>query len=129
MVLSAAVLLLAVVVIGLGASVELVRAVRARHEPAATSQGAAVQAVLDELDARPFLLWFGIAALAVLAPGLLRDATLTGGELGLAVVVLGLAGERGQHLAQLPRTEPGRAGWRAVAGAVLVLGGLAVGFS
>ena len=128
MVVSAAVLLLAVVVIGLGASVELSRAVRARRAPAAPSQGAAVQAVLEELDARPFLLWFGIAALAVLAPGLLdvdadqrRAGSCRGGP-GPGRRARPVPGAAASH-------GTGRAGWRAVAGAVTVLSGLAVGFS
>ncbi len=129
MFLATAVLLLAVAVIGLGAGVEVTQTVRARREPHLPEQGTAVQAVLSELDPRPWLVWFGVAALAVFMPGLLVGSTLSAGELTLGVVVLGLAGERGQFLAGFAGTEARRAGCSAVAAAATILGGLVFGSS
>ena len=122
---------LSAVVVLVGGAAELVDTVRARRSPALVSGRGEREDRPDIADVGrwPLLAWLGLAALTVLGVVMVADRRPAGGELALAVLLLGSAGDRAFYLVRRRSSADGRAlGGEALA---LVVGaiGLLAGFT
>lgn len=123
MLVPSVVLALASVVILVGSGVELRASIRQRRDTVSRDD-----AMSHLLAVRPFaiLTWVGLAAVALLAPALVRPSSLPLGDAALVVVVLGFAAERAAYLVGVWGSSANRAVRVAVVAVSVVVGGLAV---